>query len=238
MDLNRDTICKIEEMTKVEAIVDEFGRQWHTKALYAVNAPVYPAISVDTLSGFVDAVLEIVRKEHIYVIVNNPFNVACYNKGETGVRRIREFYAEARYEVNGAFPFSRFLTIEDFIINLQVYFQQDEMTGAILKLVSNISDNLVKKYEDDGVSQAVMVQTSLTHKEMVEVPRRVELVPWRTFRDVEQPKTKFIFRMQGQKEEPPLCALFDLAGDLWKIAAVQAIKQYLQKELPEVLVIA
>ena len=61
------------------------------------------------------------------------------------------------------------------------------------------------------------------------MPNPVELAPYRTFPEVEQPISKFIFRMQ----EGPRAALYEADGGAWRNKAILSIKEYLQEELKE-----
>ncbi|OSA97223.1 hypothetical protein B2H85_16310, partial [Clostridium botulinum] len=58
----------------------------------------------------------------------------------------------------------------------------------------------------------------------------VALAPYRTFPEVQQPTSKFIFRMQ----QGPKAAIFEADGGAWRNQAMQSIKAYLQEELKEI----
>jgi hypothetical protein len=55
----------------------------------------------------------------------------------------------------------------------------------------------------------------------------VVLAPYRTFVEVTQPESDFVFRMQNG----PRCALFEADGGAWKLTAMRHIKEYLQAAL-------
>ena len=59
------------------------------------------------------------------------------------------------------------------------------------------------------------------------VPNPVELAPYRTFLEVEQPSSSFIFRMKNG----PRGAIFEADGGAWRNQAILNIKEYLTKEL-------
>ena len=59
------------------------------------------------------------------------------------------------------------------------------------------------------------------------MPNPAVLKPYRTFVEVEQPESKFVFRMQTGPE----MALFEADGGAWRIQAMKNIKEYLEKEL-------
>lgn len=64
------------------------------------------------------------------------------------------------------------------------------------------------------------------------VPNPVKLRPYRTFHEVEQPASDFIFRMKSERGIS--CALFEADGGAWENAAMANIKNYLEFELADV----
>ena len=65
------------------------------------------------------------------------------------------------------------------------------------------------------------------------VPNPVRLRPYRTFLEVEQPASEFVFRMKQDKYDGITCAIFEADGGAWKVAAMKAIKDYMQFELED-----
>jgi hypothetical protein len=68
----------------------------------------------------------------------------------------------------------------------------------------------------------------------IPIPNPVKLSPFRTFIEVEQPESLFVLR--GRKG--PQWALFEADGGLWKIKAIQNIKNWLEKKELNVPIIA
>ena len=62
------------------------------------------------------------------------------------------------------------------------------------------------------------------------VPNPVTLKPYRTFLEVDQPASDFIFRMKEYSGSIG-CALFEADGGAWKMEAMQNMEAYLQDEL-------
>ena len=100
---------------------------------------------------------------------------------------------------------------------------------VLLQYTGLIKNEAVKTTGDDGVSQQVTVKTGVASVGQAIVPNPVELAPYRTFPEVEQPISKFIFRMQ----EGPRAALYEADGGAWRNKAILSIKEYLQEELKE-----
>jgi hypothetical protein len=64
-----------------------------------------------------------------------------------------------------------------------------------------------------------------------------KLKPFRTFREVDQPESPFIFRVHQQAEEMPKCALYEADGGAWKLQAMKNIGDYLKEKLPDTVVL-
>ena len=110
---------------------------------------------------------------------------------------------------------------------LQSAFVDDEDKAKLLKYTALITDDTVKNFGDDGISQKVTVKTGVASVSDAVVPNPVTLAPFRTFPEVIQPESKFIFRMK----EGPSAALFEADGGAWRNKAILNIKAYLEKEL-------
>ena len=74
---------------------------------------------------------------------------------------------------------------------------------------------------------------ALLRKGEAMVPNPVNLCPFRTFIEVGQPASSFVFRMRQNRDEGVECAIFEADGGAWKNAAMENIKEYLQAELKE-----
>ncbi len=136
------------------------------------------------------------------------------------------------------FPFDRYLDHEQFMIQLQSKFVQDETTAQILKVIGNLADEVVKTVMDDGITQGVHVKTGIRKGEET-IPNPVSLAPYRTFPEIDQPKNNFVLRLKsGKSGELPQVALIEADGGQWQLEAIQGIKVWLAEKLPELVIIA
>ena len=133
------------------------------------------------------------------------------------------------------FNFNHFMDQEKFCINLQSKFIDDPDTdrALLLKFAGTVEAGTVAEYGDDGVTQKATVKTGIASKGDAIVPNPAKLRPYRTFLEVEQPVSEFIFRMKQDKCEGITCAIFEADGGAWKVAAMKSIKDYLQFELED-----
>lgn len=117
---------------------------------------------------------------------------------------------------------SRALHIGDFI-KLQSCFVKDQERDLVLKVVGNIKEDAVKNYGDDGIAQTVTAKVGVASVENVVVPNPVTLRPYRTFQEILQPSSDFVFRMKTG----PAAALFEADGGAWQNEAIVTIKSHL-----------
>ena len=88
--------------------------------------------------------------------------------------------------------------------------------------------------DDDGVSQQAIIKTGVTTKDAAFVPNPVNLIPYRTFLEVPQPASDFVFRISEGRGGAPAFKLVAADGGLWKSQAVDNVKNYLVKALADV----
>jgi hypothetical protein len=143
----------------------------------------------------------------------------------------REQYLSASHAPK-LFPFDKYLSLEEFIVALQAYFIQDEMTATMLKLLASVMDDTSVRFADDGISQQVTAKQGIAMVGSVTIPNPVELSPYRTFLEVEQPSSKFVFRMK-KTDSGPMCALFGADGNMWELEAIKRIRDWLRLNVPE-----
>lgn len=194
--------------------------------------PKADEIEMHTLSSLVEYIKEHVDKmsEKMIVHVKSPTNVSLYSKLDD--ERRREYMVNVK-AVLPDFNFGQFIEHESFCINLQSKFLDTEDRALILKFAGTVEAGSVAEYGDDGVTQKATIKTGIASKGDAIVPNPVVLVPYRTFLEVEQPASNFIFRMKQQRDGEIVCALFEADGGAWRIEAMQNITAYLKESLKD-----
>ena len=165
-----------------------------------------------------------------------PGSMIIHIVGPTQVRLMsaldKEREREVLFEVNAEtseFHFDQWYDQERMMIELQANFQGNDDLGIILKAVGNIEKKNGQEYSDDGVSQVATMKTGIAMKGDVIVPNPVTLIPYRTFQEVAQPASKFVFRI-GDKEVPAF-KIVEAEGGIWKNEAIANIKAFLKDNL-------
>ncbi|WP_304652448.1 hypothetical protein [uncultured Ligilactobacillus sp.] len=184
------------------------------------------SLNLNTLSSLVDYIKSELDRKDDRLILTVKDEQTVFLEGQLEVNGSRERLAEVNAIVP-AFNFDYFYNSEEFNIKLQSIFTDSSDREILLKVVGNISEDSVKTVGDDGVSQAVTINQGVASKVDVKVPNPVTLAPYRTFNEVKQPESKFVFRMK----EGPRCALFEADGGIWRNKAIQNIKEYFEKAL-------
>ena len=212
---------------KKEPIIELDQGTFSRVSLNRVTEPVASKLTVSTLTGLVDYIKTNVDhlEGKLLIQVKSPEEVALYSPLNTD--REREKYVSAEAILPNNVAYERFLDTERFNIMLQSAFVNNKDKEILLKYTGLIQDDAVKTIGDDGVSQQVTVKTGVASVGQAVVPNPVTLAPFRTFPEVEQPESKFIFRMK----EGPSAALFEADGGAWRNKAILNIKAYLEKEL-------
>ena len=208
------------------------GACYSDKPLHRIDTyyPKADAIEMHTLTSLVDYIKSEVDEmpPRMIVEVKSPTEVELYSQLDPN--RDRESLVVASARVPG-FEFDRFVEHEKFCINLQSKFIPSDDRELILKFAGTVEAGSVSEYGDDGVTQKATIKTGLASKGDAIVPNPVCLRPYRTFLEVEQPESAFVFRMKQDSYGNVMCAIFEADGGAWKMDATQAIKEYLQREL-------
>lgn len=228
-----DRILELAEPNIVENVNGRFSDKKMTRMDDELRAV---AISMNTLSSLVDYIKgqEDFKQIPYIVQVVSPTYVKLISALDKD--RMRETLVEVNAEIP-EFPFGQFVDNERFIINVQSKFMdgEDNDKALILAFAGNVKAGTVAKYGDDGVSQKAAIKKGITSLSEVEVPSPCMLMPYRTFVEVSQPLSSFIFRVKDDERSGGVaCALYEADGGAWKNEAKDNIKAFLETHLKDV----
>lgn len=216
------------------------GEFYSDKPLHRVETyiPKADCVRVRTLTSLLDYIKGHIDRmaEKMIVAVESPTTVSLYSQLDDNRDREYLMVAEAFLP---SFYFNQFMDQESFCIAIQSKFIQNQDRDLLLKFAGTVESGTVAQYGDDGVTQKATIKTGLASKGEAILPNPVRLKPFRTFLEIDQPESDFIFRMrEGRGVE---CAIYEADGGAWQIEAMQRIKTYLQealKDIPQFTVIA
>lgn len=233
----KEAIEKIESMVPAE-IIEIAGNIYSSKQIVPVLDPLAAKINLNTLTGLVDYLRANVDNLTHSGLMIHVASFQCVDLLSSLISpwKLRETFIRVECDTL-KFTFGQFMDIESFVIRMQSMFVPSPEVDAILKIVGNVTDAVVKQFSDDGVTQQATVKAGVSRVENVAIPNPVSLSPYRTFLEIEQPASKFVFRMRSGNEAPT-CALFEADGGMWKNEAVLGIKEWLAEKTKEISIIA
>ena len=208
----------------------EYEDQHGDRGWILLKPPVPAGVSVTTLDGLVnllEAGLNGFDKTNVLVHVKGTESVSVEPIRATAYAQRVTLIESKMLEGVSKFNFNNFMSQEAFVIGLQSCFVPSPELAKLLDLASHIDSNEKVKLEDNGVAQGVELRRSLALKEGVVIEPRVKLSPYRTFREVEQPASDFIFRVK----DGGMCALFEADGGAWKLDAIARLATWLSNRL-------
>lgn len=227
----------IEKILSLSPTVEQTinGRTYSNgpSGIVSIKPPKAETLTINTLTGIVDC--NFTPDKMIHVLDHKTVNVLDAAYSDEWLTR--SIHLSAVHE-SPVFSFGNYYDVESFIIAVQSMFAQDHVTAMILKVVGNVKDEGVSNFSDDGVTQKVTAKTGISIVGSVQVPNPITLRPYRTFMEIWQPSSIFIFRMKGGQGEQPKCALFEADGRMWRLEAIKSIKTWLAEKIPGIKIIA
>ena len=188
-------------------------------------------VYLSTLDGLIDYIKN--DPDHILhnpnckypILVKSPTEVYLLSPA-TGFFLERAVYVKCIADVP-ELSLGRFMDTEKFQVMLQTCFVPSGNLDLVLKLAGSVRKEQNLQTADDGVSQKVTINAGVTTAADVIVKNPVELMPFRTFVEVDQPVSPFVLRFNQDGE----AALFTGAGKVWAVDAKKNIVAYLEKRL-------
>ncbi len=197
-----------------------------------------PTLELQTLTGFIDAVKAKIDSfdEKCAVLVDDFENVALVSLEADEFGRRHEWLRATNQE-NAPFNFDTFMVPETFIIALQSGFLPTDNTVQLQRLASSLSNESVISVQDDGLSQKIETKQGGVTRGQVELPPRIPLMAYRTFREVDPTTSEFMVRLKGQNGQLPHIALMQIDAGRWKYDTMLMVRNYLAERLPKDTVI-
>ena len=232
MELNRDTINKIEEMSnignKVISVTDPLDgsvKTFSLDKLYEVKPErkKLKSMACSSLTGFEDYIKHMLKGNTVLPIIIkvNDDGVSA----ETGLidccdRDVVAYASPNRIRND----YGYYRSVEETIISLQTKFIRTDVVESILGILKcMVVDNTVC-VEDDGVSQKVTVANGAGLKSEIPLNPIIRLKPYTTFYELEQPERLFLLRVNKSGE----IALFEADGDSYKQDIIITTRNYLK----------
>ncbi len=207
------------------------GIPYSDNPLHRIEKPRYKKKNIEF--GSLDAIVKMVQTElddyvnfegaPIFIQVKDHLTVEVFTRADDHEERIWPYTAKCT-DVN----FKEGWREQDrAIIEVKSRFLPTGDSEYLIRLISRINNEQGVKSEDNGVSQTVVTKQGVTLMSTEAVKPRLTLQPFRTFREVPQPESEFILRLDDECN----VGLFEADGGIWKMEAKDNIKAYFEKAL-------
>jgi hypothetical protein len=234
MDFAAETINKILEISTPEmhTIKDVHGIEtvFSTKPLHQVKAtaPEEPSsVDVVTLAGFANLIQSNLEGRGLQadnlIHIENERTVTLKSKvsDEYGRRLVLISAQPVGFK---QFQFGQWIAQEEFVIGVASLFAESPDKQYVLSMASSLTNDAATNTEDDGFTQRVNLKAGLRLKESVTLKPRVDMAPYRTFPEIDQPVSQFVLRARCEGESKPMLMLVEADGGRWKIDAIATIR--------------
>lgn len=207
------------------------GSYYADRELYRIEEPKYKKKNIEF--GSLDAIVKMVQTEledylnaegaPLFIQVKDYLTVEVFSRADDREARSWPYTAKCR---DASFS-EGYRSQQKAIIELRSRFIPTDDSEYLLKLISRINNEQGVQSEDNGVSQKVVTKQGVTLMTSEAVKPRLTLQPFRTFREVPQPESEFILRLNDDGD----IGLFEADGGIWKLEAKDNIKAYFDKAL-------
>lgn len=251
MDMTAEAMQKVLELSRPEihTITDALGNQapYATKPLCQVKAAPpegHQLVNVVTLAGLADLIradleaLDMPALATNFVIHVQDEQTVTLKPKVTDDHGRRLTLIQARPVAFRQFQFGQWMSQEEFVIAVAALFAETPDKAYVLNLASILANDATSTSEDDGFTQRANVKAGLRMKEATLIKPRVALAPYRTFPEIPQPVSEFVFRARCAGESQPMLMLVEADGGRWKINAMAEIRKAIEAFGLEIAVIA
>lgn len=207
------------------------GRLYTNQSLSGIDPPVTPHLNLHSLQGIIDIInsADFASKGKDLLIHVEDYNEVLLYDNVVQSSKKRPVIARAAFNDN-MFPFGTFFDLEQFIIALHSHVIIEKDFEKVATFAMGMSHDQSAGFDDDGVSQTVRMRKGVVTTKGETVPSPVDLTPYRTFSEIQQPSSLFVFRVKvpnnPDPNNPPKCALFEADGGAWKSVARRSIYDY------------
>lgn len=198
-----------------------------------ISEPLIEPIKTQTLTSLIDYLdknPDNLDLSKLYIVIKDEHCVYLESTMLDDFKNKEVYLATNFNEPNKSL--NEFISLENLLIMLNATFKFNEDLETIVKTLSKVTENNVKVTEDDGMSQTVTVKDGVELLKEKKLPRIVELIPYRTFPESEQPLSYFFLRVKKSSYDKDLSyGLFEADGGAWKNTCISNIKDYLEGQL-------
>lgn len=196
---------------------------------------IKPALDmVDTIRlSSLDAMVKFVTREAValtdsilFLTVPDHLTVDCFTSPCKDARNNRTYLYRAKATDVPGWDGSMKLGFEEAQIALRTRFQHTNDTEYAQKLLSDITTGCKVTYNDNGVATTIVTQQGVALQGKTAIRPILNLRPYRTFQEVEQPASDFLIRVNDR-----YISFIEADGGMWKLTARETVKAFLEAQL-------
>lgn len=223
-------VQKIVDLKKTETF-EINGQTYSDRDLTRIPPHVDRPRSIEVNS--LDSICKLIKKEIVKFDVPIFVQVSKHNQVDVFTGYLPDYSRNHLYTACADVPGfeNGWRDREKAIIEIRSLLVPNDDTAYLLSLLSSISDENKVTTKDNGVTQAVTVNSGIALAKNETVRPRVKIIPFRTFLEVAQPESEFILRVDEQGR----IGFFAADGGVWKLEAKQNIAKYLEEKLSELV---
>jgi hypothetical protein len=184
-----------------------------------------------------DAVVKLIKTEAaklypgpFYITIPAFDRVEVFGQPDAYKRYVRPvLYSANATDAPGWNPETK-MAFEQAAVALQTRFQETPDQKYALQLLSQITCGGKVTYNDNGVAMSVVTSKGIALQENATIKPLISLKPYRTFQEIEQPTSIYLFRIDERG-----ITFFEADGGMWKLTARQTIKAFFDTELADLI---
>lgn len=227
-------IDRILKSADVQSVVVDDNEYFDRSLVLPPSEPLAKPIQISTLTGFTDYILndidEAAADFHIEIV--SPTRVALRDQVEGRHRQRQTAIIADCSEMLTQFPCDRYLSTDEAVIKLMTAFKGEGDLAALLSHVGTLSLESSLEVDDDGTTQKTVNTVGIRKKAEGKLENPITLTPYRTFAEIEQPSSPYVYRLKRGREEIQF-ALFESGDQTWQLEAIALIKEQLQQLLAD-----
>ena len=223
----------VELASRDEKVITVDGKHYYDSSkasLVELEPKPYPdtleLCTLDSLVDYLKSNFNEMNSRRLMVLVESPTQVSVYEEYDVNAISAHLISVEARVP---GIQYDYYMSSTDFNVYLQSKFEDTDDRDVVLNFASALKIDNGSEIVDNGVSQTTTVKTGVANLAKAKAPNPVTLRPYRTFAEVEQPASQFVFRIDKNAE----MALFRADGGKWRLEAINNIANYLKEQLAE-----
>lgn len=186
--------------------------------------------SLDAMVKFVTSEAVRLTDSILYLTVPDHLTVKCFTSPGKECKNLRMALYEAKATDVPGWAEKMQLGFEEAQIALRTRFQHTNDVEYAQKLLSDITTGCKVTYNDNGVATTIVTQQGVALQGKTTIRPIINLRPYRTFQEVEQPASDFLIRVNDR-----YITFIEADGGMWKLAARETVKAYLEEKLSDLI---